>query len=387
MSSDRAKLVLDEQSFQGLLAAAFTIQEHNARMNSAEPSSPPADVPRQKEAAPPEAQSAPSTCNQCGTPLPAANASCPNCAVPSFRQGERLQRNWASLWQMSQEQGGVLEAHKKPETDLPLSPADPGRPRPNPADSLPAARPAEPAAPFMPPNGHAVPMPEIGIPQRTTFSRGIPAADPRNDEHSLALPPEHAAPDQSLNLHASAIPDASADWNAPASAVLHDATPAESLALRHEAWSGQERTAEARTAETALAESDTAADFDPATEVADPPPGKRSLRHLHRADLYLGFAIVFAIAVLLWPSGGSDQKPSLPPWQRALIAIGIAEAPQPVAHFHGDPDMKVWIDTHTALYYCPGDELYGKSPDGHYSTQREAQADNFEPAERSVCIE
>ena len=174
-------------------------------------------------------------------------------------------------------------------------------------------------------------------------------------------------------------------------------TPAESLALRHEAWSreerspeelrAEERAGEEQSAETAFAESDTAADFDPAAELADPPPGKRSLRHLHRADLYLGFAIVFALAVLLWPSGGTDQKPSLPPWQRALIAIGIAEAPQPVAHFHGDPDMKVWIDTHTALYYCPGDELYGKSPDGHYSTQREAQADNFEPAERSVCIE
>ena len=70
-----------------------------------------------------------------------------------------------------------------------------------------------------------------------------------------------------------------------------------------------------------------------------------------------------------------------------LVAIGIAEAPEPVVHYRGDPTLKVWVDTHTALYYCPGDELYGKSPDGHFSTQREAQTDRFEPAERSACVQ
>ncbi len=56
-------------------------------------------------------------------------------------------------------------------------------------------------------------------------------------------------------------------------------------------------------------------------------------------------------------------------------------------HHSGDPNMKVWVDTHTALYYCPGDELYGQSPDGHFTTQGEAQQDRFEPAERSACVE
>ena len=70
-----------------------------------------------------------------------------------------------------------------------------------------------------------------------------------------------------------------------------------------------------------------------------------------------------------------------------LIAVGIAEEAPPVVHYRGDPDMKVWVDTHTALYYCPGDELYGKSKDGHFTTQREAQADRFEPAERSACVQ
>jgi hypothetical protein len=106
----------------------------------------------------------------------------------------------------------------------------------------------------------------------------------------------------------------------------------------------------------------------------------------HRADIILALAVVVAGAALLWPTGG-ESGPKMAPWERVLIAMGIAEAPRPVVHYYGDPNLKVWVDTHTALYYCPGDELYGKSPDGHYTTQRAAQADQFEPAERSVCIE
>ena len=106
----------------------------------------------------------------------------------------------------------------------------------------------------------------------------------------------------------------------------------------------------------------------------------------HRADLYLGIAIVVAFFALLFPATAT-QRSALRPWERMLIAMGIAEAPEPAVHYRGDPDIKVWVDTHTALYYCPGSEPYGKSPDGHYSTQREAQSDHFEPAERVVCVD
>ena len=68
------------------------------------------------------------------------------------------------------------------------------------------------------------------------------------------------------------------------------------------------------------------------------------------------------------------------------MAVGIAEAPSSTIQYHGDPNIKVWVDPHAALYYCGGDELYGKSPDGYFTTQHEAQLDNFEPAERSACV-
>jgi hypothetical protein len=120
--------------------------------------------------------------------------------------------------------------------------------------------------------------------------------------------------------------------------------------------------------------------------VADEPRGPRVRLRFQRADLYLGLAVLVLAGALLWPTGPS-KEPKMPMWERMLIAMGIADEPQPVTHYHGDPDLKVWVDTHTALYYCPGDELYGKSAGGYYSTQRDAQSDHFEPAERSVCVE
>jgi hypothetical protein len=45
----------------------------------------------------------------------------------------------------------------------------------------------------------------------------------------------------------------------------------------------------------------------------------------------------------------------------------------------------VWIDPHTALYYCPGSELYGKTAKGKFASQQDAQLDQFEPASRRAC--
>jgi hypothetical protein len=106
---------------------------------------------------------------------------------------------------------------------------------------------------------------------------------------------------------------------------------------------------------------------------------------LHRSDLYLGAAVLLAVLALLWPTVGSPQPAALGPMDRALIALGIAEAPAPVVHLQGDPGIDVWVDPHTALYYCPGEELYGKTTDGRVSTQHEAQMDRFQPAERVPC--
>ena len=73
-------------------------------------------------------------------------------------------------------------------------------------------------------------------------------------------------------------------------------------------------------------------------------------------------------------------------FDKLLINLGLAEAPEaPEYKYLGNPNTQVWIDTHTALYYCPGSELYGKTPKGRFTSQHEAQLDQFEPASRRAC--
>jgi len=102
MLSNRPNLILDEQTFQGLLSAAFTIQEHNDWRKLAR------QTPARQTQAEPEAHPEPKAdklCQHCGAPMPAEVSRCGSCGLDEFRPGERMQHNWASMWLMSQKQG------------------------------------------------------------------------------------------------------------------------------------------------------------------------------------------------------------------------------------------------------------------------------------------
>lgn len=85
----------------------------------------------------------------------------------------------------------------------------------------------------------------------------------------------------------------------------------------------------------------------------------------------------------------SGQHQAVPParltlFEKLLVNLGLAEPP-PAPVYLGNPDTQVWVDVHTALYHCPGSDLYGKTADGKFTTQRDAQQDQFEPANRKAC--
>jgi putative methionine-R-sulfoxide reductase with GAF domain len=121
-----------------------------------------------------------------------------------------------------------------------------------------------------------------------------------------------------------------------------------------------------------------------------------------RGDIYLAVAVVLVAGVIRWgiwsnhsvsatgkpPATAAHRNPApdadLSLFDRMLISLGLAEAP-PAPEYHGNPDAQVWVDLHTALYYCPGADLYGKTPKGKFTTQRSAQLDQFEPAYRKAC--
>lgn len=121
-----------------------------------------------------------------------------------------------------------------------------------------------------------------------------------------------------------------------------------------------------------------------------------------RGDIYLAIAVILVAGVIRWGiwsdhsvratgnttavSGHRKASPEadLSLFDRILIKVGVAEAPEP-AEYKGNPDTQVWVDLQTALYYCPGADLYGKTPKGKFSSQRDARLDQFEPAYRKAC--
>jgi hypothetical protein len=299
MSSTRSKLQLDEQSFQGLLAAAFTIQEHADLLKRVTEVTP-------QLAPEPEAEH-PRVCPHCAAPLKKNESRCGQCGLEEFRPGERMQRKFASLWEMSQEHGVRQERTHQPSEESVLELASSG---------LSALSEASSQSPDHRPSHH-------DAEQNKTEWEMEPPIEAEHPAHSIAL-----ATSEEDSLKEATHP------RARLRNALHDL---------------------------------------------------RQQFNIHRADLYLGMAVVVAIFALLSPTPAAPQKPRLAPWQRVLVNLGIAEAPAPQIHYRGDPNIEVWVDPHTALYYCPGDDLYGKTADGRLSGQREAQVDQFEPANRAAC--
>jgi hypothetical protein len=101
---------------------------------------------------------------------------------------------------------------------------------------------------------------------------------------------------------------------------------------------------------------------------------------LHWHDAILALVVVtLGIGVFTaWP------KSNRPTWfQSLMVRTGIMQPHTKV--FAGAPDARVWIDVHTQLYYCSGEDLYGKTPDGEFTTQYNAQSDGFLPASNTTC--
>ncbi len=121
-----------------------------------------------------------------------------------------------------------------------------------------------------------------------------------------------------------------------------------------------------------------------------------------RGDIYLAIAVILVAVVIRWgiwsshsvsatgnaPATAAHHKPApdadLSWFDRMLISLGLAEPPA-APEYKGNPDTQVWVDLHTALYYCPGADLYGKTPKGKFASQQDAQLDQFEPAYRKAC--
>jgi ribosomal protein L32 len=363
-------LRLDEQSFQGLLSAAFTIQEHNDLRKKARLASAGSEARLEAEGT--------SLCPQCGALKRAEQWRCLNCGAGQFRPGERLQHNWASMWLMSQEQG--LWPERAAEVGESTQKASEGTPK----AVAPLAIERRTLAPL---TSQSASNGLLGSPMAMQTARGttIPAKIWTETIRDRALQPsvvddrtlDHPAlDDRSLDdpgLGQLDKPEAEDEWTSETSEDFtgENSAPGDADEVVQPLQLSEHADASASEAN--------------ATSSARRWASLRVMLHVHRADVYLGAAIVVAVLALLWPSASSPRRASLGPVDRALIALGIAEAPAPAVHLQGDPNIEVWVDPHHALYYCPGEEQYSKTADGRFTSQRDAEMDSFEPANRSAC--
>lgn len=308
MTTTRPTLKLDEQSFHALLAAAFTIQEHNDKVSrtvagAAKPQPVVASKPERVVAIKPEPVSAITKiserrCPYCAAPLNAGETRCGECGMDEYRSGDHIQGKFPLL-EMTQEQG--VPPGRTTESVLEL------------ASSAPASSPAV-----------------AQVESRISDVEDAPLLDSGESDELPGLERPHLADEFAIDSES----------------VAGETVAVGPLEKLRRYW--------------------------------------RTL-NLPTADAYLGIAIVVAVLAILWPAPATLHRQGLEPWQRILVKLGVAEAPAPQMHYRGDPNLQVWVDPHTALYYCPGEEQFGKSANGRLEAQREAQLDQFEPAGRVVC--
>jgi putative methionine-R-sulfoxide reductase with GAF domain len=218
--------------------------------------------------------------------------------------------------------------------------------------------------------------------------------------------------------------DNAADAVDQASALMHEGEPDAALdsllaPLGEEAQEAKDKDQEGQieeeeqpSAETALAKRQRPSDWSSAAaarEFLEQLAGSKRSNALvrfiaaRRGDVYLMVAVILVTCVIRWgiwsnhsvsatgtppAADAAHRRPSpeadLSVFDRMLIKMGLADPPE-APEYKGNPDTEVWIDLQHGLYYCPGSDLYSKTPRGKFATQRDAQLDQFEPAYRKAC--
>jgi hypothetical protein len=88
---------------------------------------------------------------------------------------------------------------------------------------------------------------------------------------------------------------------------------------------------------------------------------------------------VSAALALLVVLGTGMQHPLLAAGQKSNAQAGTHQDTQ------GNPSTKVWVNTRSGVYHCPGTRYYGATKNGEYMTQADAQKAGNRPAYGKYC--
>ena len=379
------------------------------------------DVSAAKDAAA-KSTSAPSVlCRKCSHHLVGEEQFCGNCGTPRSSDYEppSMQSKVASLWHM---QEATQQTVKK------------AAPVPAAKDGVRQERPVAQPDPASPDPLSPVPVSPVsaGFEKLSVDSLDEPIPDllaAAELPHEHKNQQEHAKENEKEKEKKSDDPHVNGEFDDSAFSDLEFLLAPETAAL---VPAGEvkvpESAAIAPAARPAWSSAATARAFLEQLAAANRPGGLAQLWNTHRGDIYLAIAVILVICVIGWgvrsthsvsatsnaaaaanrhkpaavsaapvssapvssAPGSTSPAPAPAPdaglslFDRILIRMGLAEPPA-VPEYKGNPETQVWIDLHTALYYCPGTDLYGKTPKGKFAAQRDAQLDQFEPAYRKAC--
>jgi hypothetical protein len=75
------------------------------------------------------------------------------------------------------------------------------------------------------------------------------------------------------------------------------------------------------------------------------------------------------------------------PLVAALLAVALAVTSVPAANSQEDQPkpVKVWVNTNSGIYWCPGSRWYGKTKQGKYMSECDAIKEGYRPAYKKPC--
>ncbi len=100
------------------------------------------------------------------------------------------------------------------------------------------------------------------------------------------------------------------------------------------------------------------------------------------------FALAAAAVLFAVSTAAHAQEPGSAPEATPHTAQPARkQAPKPAAQEApgGGPD-KVWINTNSSVYHCPGDRFYGKTAHGRYMTEPAAKAAGAKGVGGKTCF-
>ncbi|MBV9181630.1 MAG: GAF domain-containing protein [Acidobacteria bacterium] len=385
-----------------------------------------ATLPPPKTEAPPTAVGAETAkgnverCRVCGRPFGSHEAFCGNCSLPRIAvdPSNELQSKWASLWYIQQAKGNLqarensqarpaarpesailaqnrARAHAKPvEAPQPERPAPPAvniERRPAVADfgRRPLAR--EPEPPRAASNLEPQPVARTGREAHETPARTPASTPPVAKAESRPNVPARAAearPERTGVTPAATAAVPTPVVPTPVAPPRVESRPVQAVA--RSSSSPQPNVPALRSPEkpppTAVTVTSVRVLKPAHPEPPRNPESKKPLRfNLQAPDALVACGAILVAVVMLVLASARGQNSDLSWYDALMVNLGITRAPAPAQAFAGNPETRVWIDVHTGLYYCPGSDLYGKTPGGRFTDQLDAQKDQFEPASRSVC--